>query len=126
MAAVPPAEGAFQPGQVVGTAANSGADPAANLAPIIAKLQPIVVQKLTEQGTANLSKHMLALKVGEIASAELEAMNTNLNLAERRILIGNLISGLPPQLLDGSPAPSGGTSMVLALSLIHISEPTRH
>jgi pilus assembly protein CpaF len=114
MAAVPPAEGAFQPGQVVGSAANSGADPAANLAPIIAKLQPIVVQKLTEQGTANLSKHMLALKVGEIASAELEAMNHNLNLAERRILIGNLISGLPAHLLEGSPAPSGGTSMVLA------------
>ena len=30
MAAVPPSEGAYQPGQVVGSAANSGADPAAN------------------------------------------------------------------------------------------------
>jgi len=116
MAAVPPAEGAFQPGQVVGSAANSGADPAANLAPIIAKLQPIVVQKLIEQGTANLSKHMLALRVGEIASAELEAMHHNLNLLERRTLIGSLIAGLPPQVLDGSAAAaaSGGTAMVVA------------
>jgi pilus assembly protein CpaF len=114
MAAVPPAEGAFQPGQVVGSAANSGADPAANLAPIIAKLQPVVVQKLIEQGTANLSKHMLALKVGEIASAELEAMNHNLNLLERRTLIGALIAGLPPQVLDGSASASGSTAMVVA------------
>ncbi len=112
MAAVPPAEGAFQPGQVVGSAANSGADPAANLAPIIAKLQPVVVRKLIEQGTANLSKHMLALKVGEIASAELEAMNHNLNLLERRTLIGALIAGLPPQVLDGSA--SASTAMVVA------------
>ena len=114
MAAVPPAEGAFQPGQVVGSAANSGADPAANLAPIIAKLQPVVVQKLIEQGTANLSKHMLALKVGEIASAELEAINHNLNLLERRTLIGALIAGLPPQVLDGSASASGSTAMVVA------------
>jgi pilus assembly protein CpaF len=115
MAAVPPAEGAFQPGQVVGSAANTGGDPAANLAPIIAKLQPVVVQKLIEQGTANLSKHMLALKVGEIASAELEAMSTNLNLAERRTLIGALIAGLPPQVLDGTAtAGNPGTAMVLA------------
>jgi len=116
MAAVPPAEGAFQPGQVVGSAANSGADPAANLAPIIAKLQPVVVRKLIEQGTANLSKHMLALKVGEIASAELEAMHHNLNLLERRTLIGALIAGLPPQVLDGSASAgaSGSTAMVLA------------
>jgi pilus assembly protein CpaF len=116
MAAVPP-EGAFQPGQVVGSAANSGADPAANLAPIIAKLQPVVVQKLIEQGTANLSKHMLALKVGEIASAELEAMNHNLNLLERRTLIGALIAGLPPQVVDGTAtAGNPGTAMVLAPS----------
>ena len=118
MAAVPPSEGAFQPGQVVGSAANSGADPAANLAPMIAKLQPIVVQKLIEQGTANLSKHMLALKVGEIVSAELEAMNTNLNLLERRTLIGSLIAGLPPQILDGTATPPGtaGTAVALASS----------
>src|SRR5262245_52857464 len=117
MAAVPPSEGAYQPGQVVGSAANSGADPAANLTPIIAKLQPIVVQKPIEQGTANLSKHMLALKVGEIASAELEAMNHNLNLLERRTLIGALIAGLPPQVVDGTPsAGTPGTAMVLAPS----------
>jgi pilus assembly protein CpaF len=117
MAAVPPSEGAYQPGQVVGSAANSGADPAANLAPIIAKLQPVVVQKLIEQGTANLSKHMLALKVGEIASAELEAMNHNLNLLERRTLIGALIAGLPPNVVDGTAsAGPPGTAMVLAPS----------
>ncbi|MGE0118605.1 MAG: CpaF family protein [Dongiaceae bacterium] len=72
-----------------------GADPLAGLGPIIAKLQPIVNQRLTEQGANNLSRHMLALKVGEIASAELEAMQHNLNLLERRTLIGALISSLP-------------------------------
>jgi pilus assembly protein CpaF len=111
MAAVPPAEGAYQPGQVVGNAANSGGDPGAALAPIIAKLQPIVARKLSEQGTATLSKHMLALKVGEIASAELEAMNHNLNLLERRTLIGALIAGLPATGADGG---GPGTAMVVA------------
>jgi len=72
-----------------------GADPLGCLAPIIAKLQPIVSQRLIEQGATNLSRHMLALKVGEIASAELEAMHHNLNLLERRTLIGALISSLP-------------------------------
>jgi pilus assembly protein CpaF len=72
-----------------------GADPLGGLAPIIAKLQPIVSQRLIEQGATNLSRHMLALKVGEIASAELEAMHHNLNLLERRTLIGALISSLP-------------------------------
>jgi pilus assembly protein CpaF len=72
-----------------------GADPLAGLGPIIAKLQPIVNQRLAEQGANNLSRHMLALKVGEIASAELEAMQHNLNLLERRTLIGALISSLP-------------------------------
>ena len=77
-----------------------GADPLGGLAPIIAKLQPIVSQRLIEQGATNLSRHMLALKVGEIASAELEAMHHNLNLLERRTLIGALISSLPTNLPD--------------------------
>ena len=86
-----------------------GADPLGGLAPIIAKLQPIVSQRLIEQGATNLSRHMLALKVGEIASAELEAMHHNLNLLERRTLIGALISSLPattpgtPGHLNGRP-----------------------
>jgi len=125
MAAVPPAEGAFQPGQVVGSAANSGADPAANLAPIIAKLQPIVVQKLIEQGTANLSKHMLALKVGEIASAELEAMNHNLNLLERRTLIGALIAGLAIVGLAAAcgPTPDAGPAPAAPAAAAPITRP---
>jgi pilus assembly protein CpaF len=90
MAAVPPNEGAMSRG-----AGADGADPLGGLAPIIAKLQPIVSQRLIEQGATNLSRHMLALKVGEIASAELEAMHHNLNLLERRTLIGALISSLP-------------------------------
>src|SRR6185295_14644244 len=90
MAAVPPNEGVMTRGN--GT---DGADPLGGLAPIIAKLQPIVSQRLIEQGATNLSRHMLALKVGEIASAELEAMHHNLNLLERRTLIGALISSLP-------------------------------
>src|ERR671923_1233307 len=87
MAAVPPTEAR-------GNGAD-GSDPLASLGPIIAKLLPIVAQRLIEQGATNLSRHMLALKVGEIASAELEAMQHNLNLLERRTLIGALISSLP-------------------------------
>jgi len=90
MAAVPPNEGVLTRGNGA-----DGADPLGGLAPIIAKLQPIVSQRLIEQGATNLSRHMLALKVGEIASAELEAMHHNLNLLERRTLIGALISSLP-------------------------------
>jgi len=98
MAAVPPNEGVAR-----GNGAE-GADPLGSLAPIIAKLQPIVSQRLIEQGATNLSRHMLALKVGEIASAELEAMHHNLNLLERRTLIGALISSLP------TAAPDGGSN----------------
>jgi pilus assembly protein CpaF len=98
MAAVPPNEGAMTRGNGA-----DGADPLGGLAPIIAKLQPIVSQRLIEQGATNLSRHMLALKVGEIASAELEAMHHNLNLLERRTLIGALISSLP-----ATPSEAGG------------------
>src|SRR5215470_13093271 len=98
MAAVPPNEGVAR-----GSGAE-GADPLGSLAPIIAKLQPIVSQRLIEQGATNLSRHMLALKVGEIASAELEAMHHNLNLLERRTLIGALISSLPATLPEGAGA----------------------
>ena len=45
MAAVPPSEGAMSRG-----AGADGADPLGGLAPIIAKLQPIVSQRLIEQG----------------------------------------------------------------------------
>ena len=99
MAAVPPNEGVLTRGNGA-----DGADPLGGLAPIIAKLQPIVSQRLIEQGATNLSRHMLALKVGEIASAELEAMHHNLNLLERRTLIGALISSLP-----ATPSESGGS-----------------
>src|SRR5262245_23034067 len=95
MAAAPPIGGMT----TRGTGAD-GADPLGGLAPVIAKLQPIVSQRLIEQGATNLSRHMLALKVGEIASAELEAMHHNLNLLERRTLIGALISSLPTTLPD--------------------------
>ena len=95
-----------------------GADPLGGLAPIIAKLQPIVSQRLIEQGATNLSRHMLALKVGEIASAELEAMHHNLNLLERRTLIGALISSLPATLPEAggsngqaAPAPTPNVPM---------------
>jgi pilus assembly protein CpaF len=90
MAAVPPTEGTLARGNGA-----DGSDPLAALGPIIAKLQPIVAKRLAEQGATNLSRHMLALKVGEIASAELEAMHHSLNLLERRTLIGALISNLP-------------------------------
>jgi pilus assembly protein CpaF len=100
MAAVPPNEGVVTRGT-----GPDGADPLGGLAPIIAKLQPIVSQRLIEQGATNLSRHMLALKVGEIASAELEAMHHNLNLLERRTLIGALISSLPATTPD-----SGGSN----------------
>jgi len=99
MAAVPPIGGVTTRGNGA-----DGADPLGGLAPIIAKLQPIVSQRLIEQGATNLSRHMLALKVGEIASAELEAMHHNLNLLERRTLIGALISSLPTTLPEaGGP-----------------------
>src|SRR5215813_3017667 len=101
MAAAPPIGGMT----TRGTGAD-GADPLGGLAPVIAKLQPIVSQRLIEQGATNLSRHMLALKVGEIASAELEAMHHNLNLLERRTLIGALISSLPTNLPE-SAAPNG-------------------
>ncbi len=90
MAAVPPIEGPSGRGNGA-----DDSDPLAGLGPIIARLQPVVSRRLAEQGAGNLSRHMLALKVGEIASAELEAMNHNLNLLERRTLIGALISSLP-------------------------------
>src|SRR5215471_7019324 len=99
MAAVPPNEGVMTRGNGA-----DGADPLGGLAPIIAKLQPIVSRRLIEQGATNLSRHMLALKVGEIASAELEAMHHNLNLLERRTLIGALISSLSTNL----PEAAGG------------------
>jgi pilus assembly protein CpaF len=107
MAAVPPTEGSLARGN--GT---DGSDPLASLGPIIAKLQPIVAQRLTEQGATNLSRHMLALKVGEIASAELEAMHHSLNLLERRTLIGALISNLPTAGSDagGSNGQSGASA----------------
>src|SRR5215813_3747738 len=94
MAAVPPTEGMTTPRPPNGNGAD-GADPLGGLAPIIAKLQPVVAKRLAEQGATNLSRHMLALKVGEIASAELEGLQHNLNLLERRTLIGALISSLP-------------------------------
>src|SRR5215831_18005904 len=93
MAAAPPSEGMMTP-RLNGNGAD-GADPLGSLAPIIAKLQPVVAKRLAEQGATNLSRHMLALKVGEIASAELEGLQHNLNLLERRTLIGALISSLP-------------------------------
>src|SRR5262245_53191026 len=101
MAGVPPNEGMLARG--IGA---EGSDPLGGLAPVIAKLQPIVSQRLIEQGATNLSRHMLALKVGEIASAELEAMHHNLNLLERRTLIGALISSLPATLPEAA-APNG-------------------
>jgi pilus assembly protein CpaF len=97
MAAVPPTENSTQLRPSNGAGAE-GADSLAALGPIIARLQPVVAQRLAEQGALNLSRHMLALKVGEIASAELEGLNHNLNLLERRTLIGALISGLPTAL----------------------------
>jgi len=97
MAAVPPTEAAA-------TLGTDGADPLGNLAPIVARLQPIVFQRLTEQGATNLSRPMLALKVGEIASVELEAMSQTLNLLERRTLIGALLSSLPTAGGAGAPA----------------------
>src|SRR5258705_342926 len=114
MAAVPPNEGVMTRGNGA-----DGADPLGGLAPIIAKLQPIVSQRLIEQGATNLSRHMLALKVGEIASAELEAMHHNLNLLERRTLIGALISSLPTTQPDAggsngqaaAPAPTPNVPM---------------
>ncbi len=81
-----------------------GAEALAGLTPIIARLQPVVARRLAEQGAMNLSRHMLALKVGEIASAELEGLNHNLNLLERRTLIGALISGLPATVPDSNGA----------------------
>jgi pilus assembly protein CpaF len=108
MAAVPPNEAAMTRGNGA-----DGADPLGGLAPIIAKLQPIVSQRLIEQGATNLSRHMLALKVGEIASAELEAMHHNLNLLERRTLIGALISSLPTTTPDaGGQAAAAATPNV--------------
>jgi pilus assembly protein CpaF len=105
MAAVPPTEGSTQLRPSNGAGAD-GADSMATLGPIIARLQPVVAQRLAEQGALNLSRHMLALKVGEIASAELEGLNHNLNLLERRTLIGALISGLPA----ATPAETGGSN----------------
>jgi len=112
MAAVPPSEGVVTRGNGA-----DGADPLGGLAPIIAKLQPIVSQRLIEQGATNLSRHMLALKVGEIASTELEAMHHNLNLLERRTLIGALISSLPTNMPEagagsGQTAPAAATPNV--------------
>jgi pilus assembly protein CpaF len=105
MAAVPPTEGSTQLRPSNGAGAD-GTDSLAALGPIIARLQPVVAQRLAEQGALNLSRHMLALKVGEIASAELEGLNHNLNLLERRTLIGALISGLPAAM----PAETAGSS----------------
>src|SRR5215510_1193877 len=105
MAAVPPSEGMMTP-RPNGNGAD-GADPLGGLAPIIAKLQPIVAKRLAEQGATNLSRHMLALKVGEIASAELEGLTHNLNLLERRTLIGALISSLPATKPEDNGAGNG-------------------
>jgi pilus assembly protein CpaF len=100
-----------------------GADPMAALGPIIAKLQPVVAQRLIEQGAANLSRHMLALKVGEIASVELEGLNHNLNLAERRTLIGALISGLPAAKPENG-APANGAAATHDHSNLPVASPT--
>jgi pilus assembly protein CpaF len=105
MAAVPPIEGTLARGNGA-----DGSDPLAGLGPIIAKLQPIVAKRLAEQGASNLSRHMLALKVGEIASAELEAMHHSLNLLERRTLIGALISSLPAAMPDAGGNAQPGAS----------------
>jgi len=109
MAAAPPTEGMMTPRQPNGSGAD-GADPLGGLAPIIAKLQPVVAKRLAEQGATNLSRHMLALKVGEIASAELEGMNHSLNLLERRTLIGALISSLPAVKPEDGAAANGGSA----------------
>jgi pilus assembly protein CpaF len=105
MAAAPPSEGLMTP-RPNGNGAD-GTDPLGGLAPIIAKLQPVVAKRLAEQGATNLSRHMLALKVGEIASAELEGLQHNLNLLERRTLIGALISSLPALKPEGNGAGNG-------------------
>ncbi len=64
------------------------------LAPIVQRLQPLVAARFAGQDFLALPRQSLALKIGEIASTELDQIAHRLNLLQRRALIGQLIDGL--------------------------------
>src|SRR3990172_11334738 len=65
-----------------------------DLAAIVQLLQPVVAARFAGQDVAGLPRQSLALKIGEIAAAELDGVDHGLNLIERRVLISELIDDL--------------------------------
>ncbi len=65
-----------------------------DLAAIVDMLRPVVAVHFAGQDVAALPRQSLALKIGEIAVAELDNVDHGLNLIERRALISELIDDL--------------------------------
>jgi pilus assembly protein CpaF len=68
--------------------------PSARLAPHVDKLRPIVAARFATENVAGLSRQTLALRIGEIATAELDGLDHGLTLLERRDLVTALINDL--------------------------------
>jgi pilus assembly protein CpaF len=89
----------------VGAAAVNGSALPNAIAPIVETLRPRVVERFASEPVATQPRQALAVKVGEFVSSELEKIDHNLNLLERRALISELINELlsAPQ---NAPAPA--------------------
>src|SRR3990172_11490021 len=81
-----------------------------DLAAIVQLLQPVVAARFAGQDVAGLPRQSLALKIGEIAAAELDGVDHGLNLIERRALISELIDDLLAATAKAAPAASLDTS----------------
>jgi len=74
-----------------------------DLAAIVQLLQPVVAARFAGQDVAGLPRQSLALKIGEIAAAELDGVDHGLNLIERRVLISELIDDLVAAAAKAAP-----------------------
>ena len=80
------------------------------LAAIVEMLRPALAARFAGQDVAELPRQSLALKIGEIAAAELDGVDHGLNLIERRALISELIDDLLAATAKAAPAASLDTS----------------
>ncbi|MEX1206526.1 MAG: CpaF family protein [Dongiaceae bacterium] len=77
-----------------------------DLAAIVEMLRPVLAARFAGQDVAALPRQSLALKIGEIAVAELDDVEHGLNLIERRALISELIDDLLAATAAAAPVAS--------------------
>ena len=86
----------------------SGGVSDSGLAPYLARLKPLVLDAFEKDNVGKLPRPELALRIGQLVTADLESGNDGLNLLQRRTLVSNLIDWL----LRCSPkAPSTGRNL---------------